>query len=105
MNHNELAGWQHPAEILSQAVVILLRDGDEPERIGRRMDLTARSLASRAGRVVDIRADGGSLLARLFSLIYLGDWVSYYLAALNGVDPTPIESIEQLKSRLAGEKS
>ena len=105
MNHNELAGWQHPAEILSQAVVILLRDDDEPERIGRRMDLTARSLASRAGRVAEVRAEGRSLLARLFSLVYLGDWVSYYLAALNGVDPTPIERIEELKSRLAGGRS
>jgi glucose/mannose-6-phosphate isomerase len=105
MNHNELAGWQHPAEILSQTVVVLLRDDDEPERIGRRMDLTARSLASRAGGLVEARAEGRSLLARLFSLIYLGDWVSYYLAALNGVDPTPIERIEELKSRLAGGKT
>ena len=105
MNHNELAGWQHPADVLSQAVVILLRDDREPQRIERRMDLTAGSLASRAGRVTEVRADGRSLLARLFSLIYLGDFVSYYLAALNGVDPTPIESIEQLKSRLAGEQT
>ena len=105
MNHNELAGWQHPADVLSQAVVILLRDDREPQRIERRMDLTAGSLASRAGRVTEVRADGCSLLARLFSLIYLGDFVSYYLAALNGVDPTPIESIEQLKSRLAGEQT
>jgi len=105
MNHNELAGWQHPAALLSQAVVILLRDDQEPERIERRMDLTARSLAESAGRVIEVRAHGRSLLARLFSLIYLGDWVSYYLAALNGVDPTPIERIEQLKSRLAGGKT
>jgi glucose/mannose-6-phosphate isomerase len=102
MNHNEMAGWQHPAELLSQAIVILLRDRKEPERIRRRMVLTGRSLASRAGQVVDVWADGRSLLARLFSLIYLGDFTSYYLAALNGVDPTPIESIEQLKSQLAG---
>ncbi len=103
MNHNEIAGWQHPAGILSQAVVVLLRDRDEPERIRRRMVLTGRFLASRADRVVDVWASGRSLLARLFSLVYLGDFVGYYLAALNGVDPTPIESIEQFKSRLAGE--
>ena len=28
-----------------------------------------------------------SLLARMFSLIYLGDWVSYYLAILHGERP------------------
>jgi len=103
MNHNEIAGWEHPAGILSQAVVVLLRDRDEPEPIRRRMVLTEKFLTSRAGRVVDVWASGRSLLARLFSLVYLGDFVSYYLAALNGVDPTPIESIEQFKSRLAGE--
>jgi len=105
MNHNELAGWQYPAGLLSQTVVILLRDDQEPQRIGRRMDLTAQTLTSQAGRVVEARAEGRSLMARLFSLIYLGDFVSYYLAALNGVDPTPIERIEQLKSRLAGEQT
>jgi glucose/mannose-6-phosphate isomerase len=103
MNHNEIAGWQHPAEVLSRTIVILLRDCQEPSPIRRRLVLTGRSLASRTGRVREVWASGDSLLARLFSLVYLGDFVSYYLAALNGVDPTSIESIEHLKKQLAND--
>ncbi|HFE52881.1 MAG TPA: bifunctional phosphoglucose/phosphomannose isomerase, partial [Bacteroidetes bacterium] len=43
---------------------------------------------------------GTSVLARMFSLIVLGDFVSYYLAILNRVDPTPIENIDLLKKRM-----
>jgi glucose/mannose-6-phosphate isomerase len=37
----------------------------------------------------------------MFSLIYLGDWVSLYLAVLHGVDPTPVAAIDLLKKELA----
>jgi len=33
-------------------------------------------------------------------MVYLGDWVSYYLAILNGIDPTPVPDIDLLKKRL-----
>ena len=31
---------------------------------------------------------------------YVGDWVSFYLALLYGVDPTPVAAIEEFKARL-----
>jgi hypothetical protein len=34
-------------------------------------------------------------------LVFIGDYVSYYLAMLNGVDPTQIKSINFLKTSLA----
>jgi glucose/mannose-6-phosphate isomerase len=43
---------------------------------------------------------GDSRLERMFSLIQMGDFISYYLAVLNEVDPTPVEVIEDLKQRL-----
>ena len=36
------------------------------------------------------------------SLVHLGDWVSLYLAFLGRVDPTPVETIDLIKSRLGG---
>ncbi|MEK9135578.1 MAG: SIS domain-containing protein [Bacteroidota bacterium] len=46
-------------------------------------------------------SEGTSLLARIFSLVYLGDWVSFYLALLHNVDPTPVKVIDYLKDELA----
>jgi hypothetical protein len=38
---------------------------------------------------------------QVLTAVLYGDWVSLYLAALHGVDPTPIPPIDLLKSRLA----
>ena len=45
--------------------------------------------------------DGDTPLERMFSLIQLGDFTSYYLAVVNDTDPTPVEAIETLKKALA----
>jgi glucose/mannose-6-phosphate isomerase len=36
----------------------------------------------------------------MVSLVSFGDWVSYYLAILYGVDPSPVKVISYLKERL-----
>ena len=38
---------------------------------------------------------------RVYSLMYIGDFVSYYLAILNNIDPAPVETIDYLKKELA----
>ena len=43
-------------------------------------------------------------LNQMMGLIYLGDWVSYYLAMLNEIDPTPVKAIDYLKKRLSQAK-
>ena len=55
-----------------------------------------------ASEHVEARGDGD--LARVLTAIYFGDWVSYYLAMLNGVRPSPVTSIQHLKRWLADEK-
>jgi glucose/mannose-6-phosphate isomerase len=103
MNHNEIVGWQAPEDLLKKALVIFLRDDQEPRQIVRRMEITKELIAPWAAGIVEIWAEGGSLVEKLFSLVYMGDFVSFYLAALNGVDPTPIARIDELKRRLAEE--
>jgi glucose/mannose-6-phosphate isomerase len=44
---------------------------------------------------------GRGRLARLLTLVYLGDFLSFYLAVKRGVDPTPVPEIEELKRRLS----
>ena len=103
MNHNELVGWQNPKGILKESVVIFLRDLADHKRVQMRMNLTKGVIERYAGKVVEFSSQGKGLLARMFSLIYLGDWLSFYLAALYQVDPTPVEVIQHLKSELAKE--
>ena len=50
---------------------------------------------------MEVASVGKGLLARIFSLIYIGDFASYYLAILNKCDPTPVERVTYLKNELA----
>jgi glucose/mannose-6-phosphate isomerase len=100
MNHNELVGWRCPEDMLRRVGVIFLRDkGDHPQT-QRRFDLTRELIAEHAGTIHEVWSEGNSLLARVLSSIYLGDFVSLYLAYLNYVDPTPVQVIDYLKKRL-----
>lgn len=101
-NHNELVGW---CELVrphkDHLAVIMLHDTGDHPRISRRTDI-ARAIIERTGvPVYDIQGQGTSPIARMFSLIQLGDFTSYYLAILNKVDPTPVAAIETLKRALA----
>jgi glucose/mannose-6-phosphate isomerase len=50
-------------------------------------------------QVVD--GEGRSPLSQMMSLVLFGDYVSYYLAILNKIDPTPVKNIAYLKEQLA----
>lgn len=101
LNHNEIVGWEGMEELRKNIEIIILRDKEEQERIKKRIEITESVIGERPGGLEDVWSEGQSLLARLFSLIYLGDWVSFYLAILYGLDPTPVRPIESLKKRLA----
>jgi glucose/mannose-6-phosphate isomerase len=101
MNHNELVGWQHPKGLISESIVLMLRDRADHERVQKRMSLTKEIIERESGTVMELWSQGNSLLARMFSLVHLGDWFSFYLAVLNEADPTPVRVIQYLKGELA----
>lgn len=101
MNHNELVGWQYPQEILRGIGVVFLRDKEDHPQIQRRFNLTRESIGDKAGVIHEVWSEGNSLLARVMSTIYLGDFLSLYLAYLNNVDPTPVKVIQYFKSKLS----
>ncbi|MBN2453360.1 MAG: bifunctional phosphoglucose/phosphomannose isomerase [Candidatus Omnitrophica bacterium] len=101
MTHNEIVGWEEPEKALKNLIAIILRDcGDHP-RVSRRMDIVRKIIKSRGVEVIEVNSRGRGLLARILSLVYIGDYVSLYLAVLNGCDPTPVESIAYLKREVS----
>jgi len=102
-NHNELVGWsQIIAQHSNHLVVVQLLDADDHPKIRRRMEIVRSIIEKNGVQVLEVSSIGSSPLERMFSLIMIGDFVSYYLAILNGVDPTPVEAIEMLKTALSG---
>jgi glucose/mannose-6-phosphate isomerase len=101
MNHNELVGWKVLENEMREMVVVFLRDKDDYKRVQMRMDLTKGIISRYTEHVEEVWSEGKSILARMFSLIQLGDWVSFYLSILHGEDPTPVAVIDYLKQSLA----
>lgn len=100
LNHNELVGWGLRRELDQKLQVLYLRDRQDYSRVQKRMEVTRELIAQTGAPVIEVWSEGHSLLTRLFSLIFLGDLASVYLAVLNGVDPTPVKKIDLLKERL-----
>lgn len=99
-NHNEFMGWtSHPVE-KPFAVIDLVSDF-EHTRILKRFELSDRLLSGRRPKAHIVRLQGDTPVAQMLWGCVLADFVSIYVAVLNGVDPTPVALIEKLKKELA----
>jgi glucose/mannose-6-phosphate isomerase len=101
LDHNELVGWT-PNGSQHRFSAVFLDDSDQHPRQRERAALTAKLIEPSAAAVIRVETEGETRVERLLRAIQLGDLVSLYLAAHNGVDPGPIEMIDKLKSELAG---
>lgn len=101
MNHNTLAGLLNPESLYSRTAAIFLRAQADHPRNQMRIDATMQAFLQ-AGVATDaVWAKGKTKLAQMWSLLQFGDYVSYYLALLYQVDPTPVDSLTALKQRLS----
>lgn len=102
-NHNEFTGWtSHPVD--KPYGVIYLRSSYDNDRIKKRFDLSDKLLSGRWPSPLQIEARGETPLQQLLWSVALGDFVSLYLALLNGVSPIEVgdkDIIERFKSELA----
>jgi len=103
MNHNEIVGWGIPQDVTWRCVVVILTHREEFDKIKKRIAVTSSLIAEAGAQVIEVQAKGSTPLVKALYLIYFGDIISYYLAMLNGVDPTPIERITLLKSMLSSQ--
>jgi glucose/mannose-6-phosphate isomerase len=102
LNHNEIVGWRSGRleDVLGRVVVVSLEDAEDHEMTVRQREIGLGIVEPLADRVVRFTGAGGGRLARMVSLLMLGDFASVYLALLYGVDPTPVDNITYLKTRL-----
>jgi glucose/mannose-6-phosphate isomerase len=97
--HNEIEAWRRPGARAMQ--LVLLRDAGEPAALGQRFEVLRDLAGPAAGGVSEAWSRGRGTLARLLSLVYLGQWTSYYLAVLRDVDPWTIPLLDEVKRRMA----
>ncbi|MGI5911560.1 MAG: bifunctional phosphoglucose/phosphomannose isomerase [Syntrophomonadaceae bacterium] len=101
LNHNEIVGFEAPQPVLSSISCIILRDRLDHERVKRRIEISKEIIKDRVKHIIEVSSQGESYLARFYSLVYIGDYASVYLALEYGINPTPVAVIDYLKTELA----
>ncbi|MCU1428877.1 MAG: bifunctional phosphoglucose/phosphomannose isomerase [Actinomycetia bacterium] len=102
LGHNEICAWGQHGDVTRQLITLIeLRHGFEHPRLSPRFGATRDVIDEAVHQIISVEAEGESRLAQLLDLMYLGDFVSCYLAFDNDVDPGPIDAIFELKRRLA----
>jgi glucose/mannose-6-phosphate isomerase len=101
LNHNAVVGYEFPESLARFVRVLMLASNLYPARHQVRMEVTGEILAQKGIAHEMIHVQGKSHLSQVLWAIHFGDFVSYYLAALHGADPTPVATIAYLKQRLA----
>ena len=101
LDHNEIVGYEIENNINRQLKIIYLQDKEGLLRVEQRREITRKIIEDKVAEFIACPTRGKGKMARMFSLIFLGDLVSYYLAILNQVDPSPVACIEDLKKELA----
>ena len=96
-NHNLMEAWSKGRGGLG--AVFLCDEGHGP-RVRRRMELTAESIERTGAPVLSIQTQGETRAERLFWSVMLGDLVTVAVANERGIDPTPVDEIQDFKRRL-----
>jgi glucose/mannose-6-phosphate isomerase len=98
-NHNEFLGWSQQPVDKPYAVVELRSDLEHP-RDKRRFEVTNRLLSGKRPEAHVVQAQGETVLQHLLWTVAFGDFVTIYLALLNGINPAPVDLVERFKKAL-----
>lgn len=100
LNHNEMLGFNFK-EYADKFHILILKSDKEHPRIAKRVNLTAELLRKKGILLDIVSLTGKSNFEKIFNALILGHWTSYYAALQKGIDPTPIEMIEEFKKKMA----
>lgn len=96
MCHNGIVSWEKPSKVQP----ILIRGTDDYIKTKERWQILKRYFKLHDIDFREILSVQGSILSKLINLIYTLDYTSIYHAVTNETDPSPVSSIDYIKSKL-----
>jgi glucose/mannose-6-phosphate isomerase len=99
-NHHAIAGLDWPDGFSSKVMALFLTGQADHPRNAQRLQLTKQAYMIAGCNTDFLTARGSSPLAQMMSLVLLGDFISAYLALLNGVDPAQAGAVAEFKAVL-----
>jgi glucose/mannose-6-phosphate isomerase len=102
LNHNHIMGWETWTNE-NPFILLTFRFGTEHPNVMLRFEIT-KEIVEKKVEIIEIHAKGTNLLSQLFSVTYIGDYISMYLAILNNQDPSTVGNISYLKQQMEQRK-
>ncbi|MDX2190362.1 MAG: bifunctional phosphoglucose/phosphomannose isomerase [Bacteroidota bacterium] len=101
LNHNEIEGWENPLKMVSNGgMAIILRHTYEHPLTAKGIEDSKQVIVAGGIEILEIKAEGNTFMEQCFYLIHLFDWISFFIAEKNKVDPLQINVINRLKEKL-----
>ncbi len=97
LNHNEMVGFTNPQ---ANFFILMLKDPEDHPQNLKRFKITQDIFREKGIETETVDMETGDIFYKMFSALFLGDWISYYLALEYGQDPTPVEMVEKFKNLL-----
>ena len=94
--HNGIVAWETPSIVQP----ILLKGSDDYFKTKERFLIIEQFFTEKNIDFKIINSVKGNILTKIFSLIYLFDYVSIYRAISTHTDPSPVKSINYIKRKL-----
>jgi glucose/mannose-6-phosphate isomerase len=101
LNHNAVVGFPNPQIARDAISVLMLRSDRDNPRHKIRFDVTRELLDRASIQHKSLQFTGSNMLSEVLQMTLFTDYVTFYVALLNGADPSPNTSIDYLKERLA----
>lgn len=100
MNHNEIIGWESHQQKQLHTKAIYLLDETYHSQIKKRFQIVSEFIKKSDVEIISLESKENDFKVRIMDLIFLVDWISFYLGVIRGFDPSEIEYINLLKDRL-----
>jgi len=94
--HNGIVSWERKSNMQP----ILIQGTDDFIKTKERWKIVKEYFEKNNINYFEISSVKGNILSKLINLTYVLDYSSIYFAAMSKIDPTPVKSIEFVKSKL-----
>ncbi|MBL76764.1 MAG: glucose-6-phosphate isomerase [Chloroflexi bacterium] len=95
-SHNSISTWENNNNFKP----ILLQGANDYIKTKQRWQIIKDYFKSKNIEYAEVFSVDGNIISKLVCLIYLLDYTSIYLAILSKIDPSPVDAIDFVKSRL-----
>lgn len=94
--HNGVVAWEKESLVKP----IMIRGNDDHFRTIEKFEILSEYFDEKNIEYREIFSGNGNILTKIISLIYILDYVTIYKSILEGIDPTPVKTIEYIKNKI-----